>query len=107
MLQTIPPAGLTARGRRLLPRKPECVLDPLAVIQLPDHQELTAAMARWFAWFSIVVTVAAFGVWGATLYDVLVQDWGRGSIAAFCAICLSVTASLLARTAVLSIGAGH
>ena len=80
---------------------------PLTMIQLPHHQELTAAMARWFAWFSIVVTVAAFGVWGATLYDVLVLDWVRGGIAAFCAICLSITASLLARTAVRSIGAVH
>jgi hypothetical protein len=73
--------------------------------RLSHPHELTAAMARGFAWFSIVVTVAAFGVWGATLYDVLVQDWVRGAMAAFCAICLSITASLLARTAVRSIGA--
>ena len=71
--------------------------------QLPDNQKLTAAMARKFAWFSIGVAVAAFVVWGATLYDVLVLDWVRGSVAAFCAVCLSVTASLLARTAVRSI----
>jgi hypothetical protein len=74
------------------------------MIQLPKQQELTAVMARRFAWFSIVVTVAAFVVWGATLYDVLLHDWVRGAVAAFCAICLSVTASLLARTAVRSIG---
>jgi hypothetical protein len=61
-------------------------------------------MARRFAWFSIVVSVTAFGVWGATLYDVLVQDWVPGAVSAFCAVCLSIIASLLARTAVRSIG---
>ena len=65
---------------------------------------LTAVMSRWFAWFSIVVTVSAFLVWGATLYDVLVEDWVRGAVAAFCAVCLSVVASMLARTAVRPIG---
>jgi hypothetical protein len=74
------------------------------MIQLPEQQALTAALARSFAWFSIVVAVAAFVVWGATLYDVLVQDWVRGAVASFCAVCLSVIASLLARTAVRSIG---
>jgi hypothetical protein len=73
------------------------------MIQLPHHQELTAAMARGFAWFSIVVAVAAFAVWGATLYDVLAENWLRAAGAAFCAVCPSVTASLLARTAVRSI----
>ena len=72
--------------------------------RLLEQQELTAVMARRFAWFSIVVAVAAFVVWGATLYDVLVEDWVRAAGAAFCAVCLSVTASLLARTAVRSIG---
>jgi hypothetical protein len=67
--------------------------------QLPG-QQLTPAMARGFAWFSIVVTVASFAVWGATLYDVLVLDWVRAAVAAFCAVCLSITASLLARRAV-------
>jgi len=74
------------------------------VSQLPDSHELTAPMARRFAWFSIVVAVIAFAVWGATLYDVLIQDWRRAAMAAFCAVCLSVTASMLARTAVRSIG---
>jgi hypothetical protein len=72
--------------------------------KLPEQQELTAVMARRFAWFSIVVAVAAFVVWGATLYDVLVLDWVRAAVSAFCAVCLSITASLLARTAVRSIG---
>jgi hypothetical protein len=72
--------------------------------QLPHHQELTAAMAQKFAWFSVVVTVAAFAVWVSTLYNVLVEDWVRAAVAAFCAVGLSVTASLLARTAVRSIG---
>ena len=71
--------------------------------QLPDSQKLTGPMARRFAWLSIIVAAAAFVVWGATLYDVLVQDWMRGAVAAFCAISLSVTASMLARTAVRSI----
>ena len=61
-------------------------------------------MARRFAWFSIVVAVAAFAVWGATLYDVLAEDWLRAAGAAFCAVCLFVVASLLSRTAVRSIG---
>jgi hypothetical protein len=48
-------------------------------------------------WFSIVATV--FVVWGATLYNVLVEDWVRGAVAA-CAVCLSVVASILARMVV-------
>jgi hypothetical protein len=71
---------------------------------LPAQHELTATMARMFAWFSIVVAVAAFAVWGATLYDVLAENWLRAAGAAFCAVCLSVTASLLARTAIRPIG---
>jgi hypothetical protein len=77
---------------------------PSTMTQLPEPQALTAAMARRFAWFSIVVAVAAFVVWGGTLYDVLLEDWLRGAVAAFCAVCLSVIASLLSRTAVRSIG---
>ncbi len=68
----------------------------------PDHLE--PHVARMFAWFAVVVACVAFGIWGATIYDVLAQDWLSGSVAAFCAICLSVTASMLARTAVRSIG---
>jgi hypothetical protein len=71
--------------------------------QLSIQQQLTVIMARRFAWFSIVVAVVALVVWGTTLYDVLVQDWMRAAVAAFCAVGLSVTASLLARTAVRSI----
>jgi hypothetical protein len=71
---------------------------------MTQQQGLTVVMSRWFAWFSIVVTVSAFAVWGTTLYDVLVDDWVRGAVAAFCAVCLSVVASMLARTAVRSIG---
>jgi hypothetical protein len=67
-----------------------------------DHLEPN--VARMFAWFAVVVTGVAFAIWGATLYDVLVRDWLSASVAAFCAVCLSVTASLLARTAVRSIG---
>jgi hypothetical protein len=71
--------------------------------QLSGQQQLTAVMARGFAWFSIVVTVAAFVVWGATLYDVLIGAWVRAAVAVFCAVFLSVAASMLARTAVRSI----
>jgi hypothetical protein len=66
--------------------------------------QLTAIMARRFAWFAVVAFLAAFVVWGATLYDVLVLDWLRAAGAALCAVGLSVAASMLARTAVRSIG---
>lgn len=70
---------------------------------LPKQQKLTAAMARKYAWLSVGVTVAAFAVWGATIYDLLVQDRLRAAGAAFCAVSLSIAASILARTAVRSI----
>jgi hypothetical protein len=72
--------------------------------QPPVQLQLTAIMARRFAWFSVAVAGIALAVWGATLYDVLIQDWLRAAGAAFCAVGLSVTASMLARIAVRSIG---
>jgi hypothetical protein len=72
--------------------------------QRPVQLQTTAIMARRFAWLAVVAAVAAFVVWGATLYDVMAADWLRAAGAAFCAVCFSVTASVLARTAVRSIG---
>jgi hypothetical protein len=71
---------------------------------LPKQHQLTARVARRFAWFAVIVAIAAFGIWGATIYDVLFRDWQSAAGAAFCAISLSVIASLLARTAVGAIG---
>jgi ABC-type uncharacterized transport system permease subunit len=72
--------------------------------QSRDSRKLTGPMARRFAWLSVVVAAAAFVVWGATLCDVLVQDWMRGAGAGFCAIALSVIAFVLMRIGVRPIG---
>jgi hypothetical protein len=92
------------KGAAVLTTQAGIRVRPPRMTQPPIQLQLTAIMARRFAWFSIVVAVAAFVVWGAALYDVLVNDWLRVAGAAFCAVGLSVTASMLARIAVRSIG---
>jgi hypothetical protein len=42
--------------------------------QSVTSERLEPNIARMFAWFAVVVACLAFAMWGATLYDVLVQD---------------------------------
>lgn len=80
--------------------------DCVEVLPPNDHigkQDSKRSTAHRFVWFALVIAGAAGIAWGSLFYW-LVGDWMQLMIGLFVAGCLSVTAFLLARTALWSIG---